>query len=790
MPHGGSGERPPDVGRAPPPLDRRRFVTGLAVGTSALALGCDPPRSGPAELQADAGVRLPEALPDEDVFSYLDRWRGGFELRSYRQILGAANAFKEGDEALGVAASGEDSRSTARRLIANTRLADLTRQRVLEDEVSAYMAGAVDADVAARIADWTAGELADRLLRRDSDAIAAILPGLDSDVIGCVVKLMTNEQLVAVSRKIFHPLPGSNLGAEGYLGARIQPNSPTDDVEDILWQVFDGWSYGVGDFLLGTNPVSSEIESVGEIQRTLADAIATFGLEDALPHCVLAHIDIQAEAERRWPGSTALWFQSLAGVEEANRTFDISVEKMSRHARTRTGRYGLYFETGQGADATNGHGLGFDMVIHEARKYGFARALRAEVAAALRAAGVEGEPWVHLNDVAGFIGPEVFRTREQLVRCCLEDTVMGKLHGLPIGLDICSTLHMSIDLDDLDWCIDRIMPANPAYLMALPTKNDPMLSYLTTGFQDHLRIRERFGYRVNDRMWRFFQEVDVLDGQGRPGPSFGRPNRVFLAYRRRKGDDRPDQEILAEGRAAMARVRDRGVFLAEGHGARAWDLAPELDERIRFLYEDAKKSIWAELPEGFASALPGAIGLRTLSVDRNDYVLHPATGEHLSPASIAALEALRNGRDEPFDVQLVISDGLNAFALTDDGHLGPFLAALRAELDAAGYTPAPQPIVVRGGRVRAGYRIGEILYGGRSDPGQRPGVLHVIGERPGSGHHAFSVYISAPPVAVWAQDGLTDHNVTRVVSGIADTAFAPSLAAARTVRILDDLVAA
>jgi ethanolamine ammonia-lyase large subunit len=61
---------------------------------------------------------------------------------------------------------------------------------------------------------------------------------------------------------------------------------------------------------------------------------------------------------------------------------------------------------------------------------------------------------------------------------------------LTIGLDICSTLNMTVTLDDLDWCQDQIMPANPAYLMALPTKNDPMLSYLTTAFQDHVRLRQ------------------------------------------------------------------------------------------------------------------------------------------------------------------------------------------------------------------------------------------------------------------------------------------------------------
>jgi ethanolamine ammonia-lyase large subunit len=138
------------------------------------------------------------------------------------------------------------------------------------------------------------------------------------------------------------------------------------------------------------------------------------------------------------------------------------------------------------------------MVIHEARKYGFIRALKQQIEDQNAR-----EAWVHVNDVAGFIGPEVFKTKEQLVRCCLEDTVMGKLHGLPIGLDICSTLHMDVSLEDLDWCIEQVMPANPAYLMALPTKNDPMLSYLTTSFADHVRVREKFGYKINDAMWDF-----------------------------------------------------------------------------------------------------------------------------------------------------------------------------------------------------------------------------------------------------------------------------------------------
>ena len=51
--------------------------------------------------------------------------------------------------------------------------------------------------------------------------------------------------------------------------------------------------------------------------------------------------------------------------------------------------------------------------------------------------------------------------------------------------------------------------------MALPTKNDPMLSYLTTSFQDHVRVRSKFGRKVDDKMWDFFvDELQVVKRDG------------------------------------------------------------------------------------------------------------------------------------------------------------------------------------------------------------------------------------------------------------------------------------
>jgi len=741
-----------------------------------------------SEASPTSAPWLPPARAGEDVFVYLTRVRGGFDEGLYRRVVGAASAFKEGDAALGLAAPDEATRATARALLAATTIGELQARPLFEDRLYAALLADLDPAVSERIAGWTLARLQEFLLAAEEAEIKAILPGLASDVIACVVKLMSDAQLTALGARVYHPLPGRSFGARGYLSARLQPNSPTDDPEDIRWQVFDGWSYAVGDLLLGCNPVSSDPDSVAIVEATLLEIRRSFGVEGLLPHCVLAHIDVQAEVEARAPGSTGIWFQSVAGSEAANATFGVSLGSMLRRASERGGAYGMYFETGQGADCTNGHAVGVDMVVHEARKYGFCRLLTKAVAAAQVAAGRPAAPWVHVNDVAGFIGPEVFRSRDQLIRCCLEDIAMGKLHGLTIGLDVCSTLHMDVDLDDLEVCLDRVAAARPAYLMALPTRNDPMLGYLTTGFHDHLRLRARTGLRVDEAMWGFFRDVlQVVDAQGRPTENFGQPLQVFLKYQRARGDLREAAEILAEGRTRMAAVQARGVPLAVGHGAQPW-LLPATDEaRLRREYADAKRCLWTAWDEGFLAGLPDAVVLCTQAGDREDYIRHPPRGERLSAEAEARLAGLRRADAGAYELQIVASDGLNPLAMMDEGHLLPYLTALRAGLAAAGWRVAPRLLVLRAGRVRAGYQVGAALFGDADDRSSRRVIVHAIGERPGTMHHNFSVYVTAAAPLVWATPGAVDHPLTRVLSGISDTACTPVRAAAQTVKVLSQL---
>ena len=767
-------------------MQRRDFLSKLGMVTASYALVSEK-IFGESDRFHFEKIEVPSPLVGEDLFQYIQRQKGSFDLTLYRQLLGAANEFKEGDEIAGISAASDEDRLKARMLLAETSLDNIREHSVFIDPQFEFIESTTlsfqDSEQGKAIGKLRMSEFRELLLSSSEKEIKNLLPYLTSDVIACVVKLMSNDDLIAISSKIFHPLAGSQMGSKGYMSARVQPNSPTDNIEDIVWQVFDAWSYSVGDLVLGNNPVSSNPESVAKIELALFDILTTFKLENTLSHSVLAHIDIQAQVEKTHAGKTGMWFQSIAGTVKANQTFDVTLEKLQNYAKQRTGKFGLYAETGQGADETNGHGEGFDMLIHESRKYGLWRGLKQQL---------NEESWVHLNDVAGFIGPEVFRTKEQLVRCCLEDLVMGKLHGLMIGLDICTTLHMDVSLDDLDWCIDQIMPANPGYLMALPTKNDPMLSYLTTSFSDHLRIREKFGFKINDAMWAFFKQMEIIDEKNQPTAHFGDPIWMYYQYLRLKNDTRPMDEIYVEGLACIERIRERGVPIANGYGANYWEMNPDLEQEIRLLYADAKKCLWEETPSQFGKYLPHGIAVSTLSKDRKDYIYHPQSGETLSRDSIYALEILRSKWKKSIpDIQVIVSDGLNVSSITDEGHLLPYVQELNSLLKSKyslmnDYSVSKDPLFIQHGRVRAGYRCGELLFGDSASK-QKKCILHIIGERPGTMHHNYSVYISVASATDWNVDGKIDHDITRVISGISDTALHPKDAAKETFRILSDL---
>jgi ethanolamine ammonia-lyase small subunit len=107
---------------------------------------------------------------------------------------------------------------------------------------------------------------------------------------------------------------------------------------------------------------------------------------------------------------------------------------------------------------------------------------------------------------------------------------------------------------------------------------------------------------------------------------------------------------------------------------------------------------------------------------------------------------------------MIVSDGLNANAVNEQ--LRGLLPALRRALVRDGCQVGDNVIAVRNGRVRAGYEIG-------GSAGAEV-VVHLIGERPGTGLNTLSAYVTygrdEAGAFRWSRD--MPHSMTSAVCGI------------------------
>jgi len=98
-------------------ISRKTFLTQVGViSTSTLLFNaCDLDTfRNKNSIQKAPLIRKPNG--NEDIFSYIQKTSGRMDQTLYRQIIGAANDFKEGDLTLGIAAASDDSRLNAREL--------------------------------------------------------------------------------------------------------------------------------------------------------------------------------------------------------------------------------------------------------------------------------------------------------------------------------------------------------------------------------------------------------------------------------------------------------------------------------------------------------------------------------------------------------------------------------------------------------------------------------------------------------------------------------------------------
>src|SRR5262245_1692650 len=155
------------------------------------------------------------------------------------QLFVLANEFKEGD--LNVGGTRDDNvRREARDAVAALSLGDIASADFVEDQVTEALHRSLDPQLAGKVAHLTVAELKRILLSpQGASWIEHHRNGVSSEAAAAVVKIMTNEELATLSRKLFNPLPGSGvaIGSQGHFGSRIQPNSPGDDETEILLSI-------------------------------------------------------------------------------------------------------------------------------------------------------------------------------------------------------------------------------------------------------------------------------------------------------------------------------------------------------------------------------------------------------------------------------------------------------------------------------------------------------------------------------------------------------------------------
>jgi ethanolamine ammonia-lyase large subunit len=416
-----------------------------------------------------------------------------FVFRDLRDLLAKANEEKSGDQLAGIAARSERERVAAKRKLADISLKEIVQEPLIDpsyDEVSRLLLESYDAERFQQIQSMTIGEFREFVLddSTSEEQLKQFQWAIVPEIAAAVAKIMSNKDLILAASKIRNVTHCRNtMGERGVLGIRIQPNHPVDDIGGILLAAFEGLLFGCGDAVIGVNPASDSVETVGAILHALARLIDAYGVPTQ--SCCLAHITTQLEAMRRG-APVDLLFQSIAGTEAANRSFGVTLqmlregrEQVLQHHAQRDvpwkGKNVMYFETGQGSALSAEAHHGVDQLTLEARAYGVARVFH---------------PFL-VNSVVGFIGPEYLYDERQIIRAGLEDHFMGKLLGLPMGCDVCYTNHAAADQNSADNLLVLLAAAGCNYFMGVPCSDDVMLNYQSTSYHDALAARKLFHLR-------------------------------------------------------------------------------------------------------------------------------------------------------------------------------------------------------------------------------------------------------------------------------------------------------
>ena len=426
-----------------------------------------------------------------------------------RMLLAKASPLRSGDQLAGLAARTQEERVRAQMELADTALQRFLDEPVVPyetDEVTRLIVDTHDKAAFSPVSGLSVGQFREHLLAYGTGPaeLRALAPGITPEMAAAVSKLMGNQDLVLVAKKISVVTRFRNtLGLPGHLAVRLQPNHPTDDPRAIAASTLDGLLMGAGDAVIGINPASDNVASLEHLVRLIDELVTTYGIPTQ--SCVLGHVTTQIAAIARGV-PVDLVFQSIAGTQAANASFGVDL-KLLGEARAaalslKRGTLGddvMYFETGQGSCLSADAHHGVDQQTLEARAYAVARAFSPLL----------------VNTVVGFIGPEYLADGKQIIRAGLEDHFCGKLLGLPMGCDVCHTNHAAADQDDMDVLLTMLGVAGVNYIMGVPGADDIMLSYQSTSFHDAHYVRQVLGAKPAPEFAAWLERMGISGADGK-----------------------------------------------------------------------------------------------------------------------------------------------------------------------------------------------------------------------------------------------------------------------------------
>ena len=427
-----------------------------------------------------------------------------YKFKDLNEVQAKASEQKSGDELAGLAATSKEERAAAKIVLADMLLSDIRDHPAVPyeiDDVTRVIQDQVNEAVYKEIRNWTVGEFRDFLMQYASTGpiIQRIATGLTSEMIAAVTKIMSNMDLIYVAKKIDNVATCvTTIGNRGIAANRALPNHPTDDIDAIFAELYEALAYGVGDAMLGLNPVQDTVESTTFLLHKLYE----FRMKWEIPtqNCVLSHITTQMAALRKGAPLDMI-FQSIAGTQKANESFGVTTAlldeayDLGKRECISGGKNIMYFETGEGSELSADAHMGVDMLTLEARTYGYGR---------------HYDPF-YVMSVVGFIGPEYIYDSVQQLRAGLEEHFMGTLSLFPMGVDVCYTNHMPASQNDSENLALLLAHAGMPAFVTAPMGDDIMLNYQLLGNHDWQTLLELSGMRRIPEFEKWLQKMEILD---------------------------------------------------------------------------------------------------------------------------------------------------------------------------------------------------------------------------------------------------------------------------------------